>query len=87
MLRINYSAIGVSRNDVMRNLASQGIGTQVHYIPVNRQPYYQSLDNESELTPNADDYYHDALSIPLYYSLTDEQQKLVIEAVLEVLTP
>ncbi len=55
-LRIDFAKLGISRADLMRGLASNGIGTQVHYIPVHRQPYYAARYGVPDL-PGADSYY------------------------------
>lgn len=84
VVRIDYQQCNTTRKDVINKLMDKGIGTQVHYIPINRQPYYcqqQDIDD----TPEADKYYHEALSLPLYYSLSDEQQRYVIESIYKVL--
>ncbi|RTY34220.1 UDP-4-amino-4,6-dideoxy-N-acetyl-beta-L-altrosamine transaminase [Chlorobium phaeovibrioides] len=78
VLRINYAAVGLSRSQLMHELRSQGIGTQVHYIPVPAQPYYRRLGHKPEDFPVALHYYEEALSIPLFYDLSDEQQEKII---------
>jgi UDP-4-amino-4,6-dideoxy-N-acetyl-beta-L-altrosamine transaminase len=67
---IDFAAIGRGRAAVMRQLKAAGIGTMVHYIPVNRQPYYRRLYGESRL-PGAETYYDRVLSIPLYPTMQD----------------
>jgi perosamine synthetase len=86
VVRIDYEACNTTRKDVMNQLKEKGIGTQVHYIPVNRQPYY-CQEQPVTGTPEADKYYQEALSLPLYYSLSDEQQQYVIESLLKILKP
>jgi perosamine synthetase len=83
VLRINFKAAGIRRGDLMRALRARGIGTQVHYIPVPAQPHYRRLGLRPEGFPEASAYYQEALSIPLYYDLTDEQQQSVIAAITE----
>jgi len=78
VLEIDYDIIGISRAQLMRALRSFEIITQVHYIPVPAHPYYQSIGFRPEDYPNAERYYRGALSIPLYYDLTDEQQNYVV---------
>ena len=52
---------------------TQGIGSQVHYIPVYRQPYYvKRYGIDPAAFPQAERYYHDCLSLPFYPALTDE---------------
>lgn len=80
VLKIDFRAIGKSRASVMNHLRDQGIGTQVHYMPLYRHPYYQNLYGPQHLA-GAEAYYATCLSIPLYVGLTDQQQDGVIKAV------
>jgi dTDP-4-amino-4,6-dideoxygalactose transaminase len=72
---IDFKALNFSRNELMRSLRKFNIFTQVHYIPVTMHPYYVKVGHHSELFPNSIDYYERTLSIPLYYGLTDTDQK------------
>jgi dTDP-4-amino-4,6-dideoxygalactose transaminase len=83
VLRFDFEKIGRSRGDVMRALQTRGIGSQVHYIPVNSHPVYRRLGHLPSDTPEAQRYYREALSIPLFFDLTDEQQQDVVAAVRE----
>lgn len=67
---IDFPALGYSRAAVMRSLAEQGIGSQVHYIPVHSQPYYVSRYGDTRL-PGAEAYYAQVLSLPLYPGMTE----------------
>ena len=82
VLLIDFHRIGKSRAEVMAELLSKGVGTQVHYIPVIQLPYYAATHNEK--LPIAQSYYKRCLSIPLYPSMSDEDANIVIEAVLNV---
>jgi UDP-4-amino-4,6-dideoxy-N-acetyl-beta-L-altrosamine transaminase len=73
------------RNKVFHHLREAGIGANVHYIPVNQQPYYQSSFGLSS-TPEADRYYREAISIPLYSALTQDDQDAVIDSLTSVLS-
>lgn len=84
LLRINFHAAGLTRGQLMLELRSRQIGTQVHYIPVPAQPHYRKLGFRPEDYPNAQTYYQEALSIPLFYALTDEEQERVITAFKEL---
>ena len=66
---IDFDAAGITRGALMRDLESEGIRTQVHYIPVPRQPYYRRHYGDAAL-PGADAYYRRTLSLPLYVGLT-----------------
>jgi dTDP-4-amino-4,6-dideoxygalactose transaminase len=78
VLRINFNSLGTNRVGLMKNLKDKGIGSQVHYIPVPMQPYYQKLGINPGDFSNAINYYEEALSIPLFYDLTDTQQEKII---------
>ena len=83
VIRIDFDSIGMSRTQLMLELRARGIGSQVHYIPVPAQPYYRRLGSKPEDYPNADKYYQEALSIGLFYDLTEQQQARVIAAINE----
>ena len=63
---------------------AENIHCQVHYIPVYLLPYYQKLGYPAGLCPKAERLYERIISIPLYYSLTDEQVEEVISAVRKI---
>ena len=69
----------------MQALAARGIGTQVHYIPVHRQPYYQRLDAGQPSLPGADAWYARALSLPLFPAMADDDPDRVVGALKAVL--
>lgn len=85
VLQIDFDKIGKSRKQVMEELRLKNIGTQVHYIPVHTQPYYQiNYGYKWGDYPIAEDYYEKALSIPLYPKMTDNDVEYVIENILEL---
>lgn len=77
--RIDFEGVGVSRSAVMRRLAEAGIGSQVHYIPVHRQPYYARRYPGTDL-PGADAYYARCLSLPLFAAMTEDDVARVVTA-------
>ncbi len=83
-LLIDFEAMGKSRGAVMGELRDQGIGTQVHYIPVSSQPYYKNLYATPEL-PGAQAYYARTLSVPLFPGMTDDDVIRVVASLKEVL--
>ena len=85
VVAIDFNKIGISRHQFMQELANQGVGSQVHYIPVVKQPFYQSMGYDICHYPKTDLYYQDTLSIPLYYSLSDSEQTLVISVIKSLL--
>lgn len=84
VLQIDFEAVGMTRGQLMRELRARDIGSQVHYIPVPAQPYYRNLGFRPEDYPNAQRYYEKALTIPLFYDLTDDQQDHVIGTIREL---
>ncbi|WP_395648233.1 UDP-4-amino-4,6-dideoxy-N-acetyl-beta-L-altrosamine transaminase [Terricaulis sp.] len=85
---IDFDAIGVTRAQAMRKLHEQGIGTQVHYIPVHRQPYYVARYG-GEWLEGAERYYKRCLSLPLFPDMADSDVERVVRALetLPVLAP
>ncbi len=79
----NFDAIGKTRAEVMRELSARGVGTQVHYVPVHRQPYYVKRYGCAEL-PGVDRYYARQLSLPLFPAMEDGDVDRVIDALSEV---
>ena len=84
VLRANFKDLGRARQEVMTLLKAKGVGTQVHYVPVPQQPYYQKLGFVGAKYPNAYSYYQEAMTIPLFYDLTDTQQNHVISCLLDI---
>jgi UDP-4-amino-4,6-dideoxy-N-acetyl-beta-L-altrosamine transaminase len=68
---IDFAALGLERATLMRRLAAHGIGTQVHYFPVYRQPYYKAANPKLHLL-GAEEYYRRCLSLPLYPSMSTD---------------
>lgn len=79
-VKIDYRSAGKSRRQVMLELRDRDIVTQVHYIPVTGHPYYRNMGFRNEDFPDSWGYYEQALSIPLFYDLTESQQDHVIAA-------
>lgn len=82
---VDFSKINISKVDLFNKLREKSIGIQLHYIPINKQPYYKSLGYGDEATPVMDKYYEECFSLPMYPLLSDEEQKYVIESLMEVL--
>jgi len=76
---IDFDRLGMTRGRLMRELSAQGIGTQVHYIPVHRQPYYRDRYPQVSL-PGADAWYGRCLSLPLFPAMENEDVVHVVQA-------
>lgn len=75
----------VARRDVFKRLRAAGIGANVHYIPVHTQPYYQQRGFLLGDFPLAEAYYAEAISLPLFPTLTEADQDAVIAALRDAL--
>jgi UDP-4-amino-4,6-dideoxy-N-acetyl-beta-L-altrosamine transaminase len=76
---------GGKRDEVYHKLREAGVHAQVHYIPVHTQPYYQQIYGPVTSLTEAEKYYSEALSLPLYPGLKPEEQSLVIDVVKKAL--
>lgn len=76
---IDFEAAGRSRREVVEAMKAEGVGTQVHYIPVHTQPYYRARYGELDL-PGAQAWYERCLSLPLFPGMADEDVARVVEA-------
>ena len=87
VIRLKLDEITLSHKDVFEKLRGEGIGVNLHYIPIYLQPYYKNLGFLSEQFMESEKYYTDAISIPLFHSMTQEQQNEVVcilKSILEV---
>lgn len=82
-VRVDFPAIGKPRARVMDDLKAKGVGTQVLYLPVHRQPYYRDRYG-ALILPGADHYYERTLALPLYPGLHDDEARYVAKCVREV---
>jgi len=83
--KFDFNKLGKSRKQVMKELKSKKIGTQVHYIPVHTQPYYKDkFGYKWGNFPIAEDYYQHALSIPLYPKMSNNNADYVIKSIVEL---
>ena len=81
---IDFDERGIERSYLMQALRERNIGTQVHYIPVNEQPYYQSRYGNTQL-PGAQQYYARTLSLPLYPEMKKSDVEYVVQSLKEIL--
>jgi UDP-4-amino-4,6-dideoxy-N-acetyl-beta-L-altrosamine transaminase len=79
-VQLRTETVKRSRCEVFESLRAQGIGVNVHYIPVHTQPYYQNLGFTPGNFPESETYYARAISLPLYYDLSEATQDRVVAA-------
>lgn len=83
VVRIDFSAIGLDRAAFMARLRDQGVGSQVHYIPLHLQPYYQRRYGKIHLS-GAEKYYESALSLPLFPAMDEADVDRVAATISEI---
>lgn len=86
IIRLNSPLLNADRNEIYSAIHAENVGVQVHYIPVYYHPYYKSLGYTKGICPIAEKLYEEIITIPLYYSLTDRDVDLVIEAITKVIS-
>ena len=85
VVQVNFSKLSISKIDLYNKLKNKNIFLQIHYMPINKQPYYRSLGYGNENTPRMDKYYQECFSLPIYPLLTEQEQNYVINNLLEIL--
>lgn len=85
-IRVRPEVCGVSQRELYDVLQAAGINVNLHYIPVYRHPYYEAMGFKAGYCPQAEDYFRQALSIPMYPTLTEAEQSHVIQMLTEALT-
>jgi UDP-4-amino-4,6-dideoxy-N-acetyl-beta-L-altrosamine transaminase len=85
VVRVDFSKINKTKQQIFAEMKDRGICLNLHYIPVHTQPYYQKQGFKDGDFPNSEKYYEEAFTLPLYYSLTDEQQDYIVKNLVEVL--
>lgn len=85
VIRLKLGEMKKTHCVVFEALRAAGIGVNLHYIPVYRQPYYEQMGFHAGYCPEAEQYYSEAISLPMYPGLTEEQQRHVVQALLEAI--
>lgn len=85
VIRLQLNEIASSHRAVFEALREHGIGVNVHYIPVHTQPHYEKMGFREDDFPHAMAYYREAISIPMFHGLSDQQQDQVVSVLKQVL--
>ena len=85
VVRVDFTKLTITKKKLFIKMKESNIGLQLHYIPINKQPYYKSLGYGNKSTPMMDSYYDECFSLPMFPALKDDEQKYVIEKLLEIL--
>lgn len=86
VIRLKLDATKMTHQGLFEALRGAGIGVNLHYIPVHTQPYYQRFGFKAGYCPEAEQYYREAISIPMYYALKEDDQEYVISTIRQALT-
>lgn len=79
VVRIKSDQSGITHKDIFTRLRDNGIGVNLHYIPIYRQPYYAKMGYNPSDYPEAEKYYSEAITLPIYPGLTVLQQKEIVK--------
>lgn len=85
VVRLKLDKINKTHREVFEALREQGIGVNLHYIPVHTQPHYQRMGFQDGDYPQAEQYYAEAISLPMYQTLSEQLQDQVVTALHKVL--
>jgi UDP-4-amino-4,6-dideoxy-N-acetyl-beta-L-altrosamine transaminase len=84
-VQIDVDSVGKGREKIFDELRQNGIGVNVHYIPIHTQPYYLQFGFKVGDFPNSESYYNRTISIPLFHAMTVEQQDEVLNVLTRVI--
>ncbi len=85
VIRLKLDEISLTHKHVFDALREHGIGVNLHYIPVHTQPYYLQMGFSQGDFPEAEQYYREAISLPMFHAMTEEQQDEVVEVLTKIL--
>lgn len=84
VIRLNLDEIRISHKQVFAELRANGIGVNLHYIPVHMQPYYKTMGFEIGDFPESEKYYSEAISLPMFPNLTEDDQNRVVDVLASI---
>ncbi len=85
VIRLQLDAIEYTHKQIFIGLREKGIGVNLHYIPIHLQPFYKSFGFKKGDFPNAEQYYREAISLPLFASMSEQQQSKVCDILIDLL--
>lgn len=86
VVRLDVNNTTKSQSEVFKAMRQNGVMVNLHYIPVYRQPYYENLGFSSGYCPEAESYFQEALTLPIYPSMTDIQQSRIVSILTDILS-
>lgn len=85
VIRLKLDEISLTHKEVFDALRENGVGVNLHYIPVHTQPFYKQMGFEQGDFLEAERYYSEAISLPMFHMMSDEQQDTVVSVLMQVL--
>jgi UDP-4-amino-4,6-dideoxy-N-acetyl-beta-L-altrosamine transaminase len=84
-IKLQLEQVSLTQAQVFNRLREQQLGVNIHYIPVHTQPYYQALGFTHGDYPHAEQYYKQAISLPLFHGMTEKEQDRVVDILSRIL--
>ena len=81
IIRVKKNKIGITHRQLFEKLRNAGILVNLHYIPVYKHPYYEAIGYDKQEFPNAEAYYSEAISIPMFATFTESELQFVVDAI------
>lgn len=85
IVRLDLNNLSSSHHDIFTDLRDSGIGVNLHYIPIHLHPYYKNLGFQEGDFPNAEDFYKEAISLPLFPTISDQSLEEVVNQLTKIL--
>ena len=85
VIRLQLNKLSLTHKEVFDALRGKGIGVNLHYIPVHTQPYYERMGFSTGDFPESERYYNEAISLPIFHCMTEDQQDTVVKALTNIL--
>ncbi|WP_420791588.1 UDP-4-amino-4,6-dideoxy-N-acetyl-beta-L-altrosamine transaminase [Enterovibrio qingdaonensis] len=85
VIRLQLDKLSLTHKEVFDALRDKGIGVNLHYIPVHTQPYYKKMGFNAGDFPESERYYREAISLPMFHAMTEEEQDTVVKVLTEIL--
>jgi len=85
VVRVRLDELRVTHRQVFETMREQGVGVNLHYIPVHTQPWYKRLGFMPGMFPVSEKYYQETMSLPLFPGMTEDEQDRVVEALKRIL--
>ena len=85
VIKLVLENLNVDRDTIFKELKNNGIGVNVHYMPIHLHPYYQSLGYKKGICPSSENIYARIITLPIFPLLSDEEVKIVADKVIIIL--